>query len=389
MATNIHTGIDYTPIQQIQTGIDTINTELTTIDNSITNVGDTANSVYNYLDTKKTVAYPSFVYMVCVDRFPNAQPVNGDTYVLADFPNNVTYRFVTNLGTPTANTVNVLIQSTHAKTYKMLTRAIMGVIDTANIRYASGVTGNRYVNACFTTKRTGISGGVAEGNKIILTEKVTNSQKTITHTSSVTGFIGGTFVRNGYSTYTFNGNASAAISDLECVVPIDCFNETYIIGSIIIGRVSQTLVNKDIVFALLTSRNEGAGYQCSTVANSYYVNIVGLNPTMGFEAGMIVRIAGITETLQIEESSQSVDYVAGTIKLAIPPSLTVTNAIIESYTLISDSITIPREVANGSDDFNIDSGIVLPNTGLYIIGNSTGTNATEFANYSVFSKLLK
>jgi hypothetical protein len=68
----------------------------------------------------------------------------------------ITYTFVTALGSPAANNVQVLIQDTLRNTVKTLARAIRGIDDEMNIAYGTGTDPNPICTAYWTSQRFSI-----------------------------------------------------------------------------------------------------------------------------------------------------------------------------------------------------------------------------------------
>ena len=85
---------------------------------------------------------------------------------------NVIFVFVTTLGSPAANTVQVLIQDNLSSTVKKLAEAIRGVQDTANIAYGSGTNPHPTCTGYWTKQRFSIGDiSVAPGESLFLLEK--------------------------------------------------------------------------------------------------------------------------------------------------------------------------------------------------------------------------
>lgn len=92
--------------------------------------------ILNHLHPIETATAPDMVSRRASITFTSIN--SGNNVVLGT----VTYTFVTSLGSPTTNNVQVLIQGTLRNTVKKLAEAIRGIQDVTNIAYGSGTSPN-------------------------------------------------------------------------------------------------------------------------------------------------------------------------------------------------------------------------------------------------------
>ena len=151
----------------------------------------------------------------------------------------VTYLFVAALGSPAANTVQVLVQGNLNGTVKKLAEAIRGVQDTANIAYASGMNPHPSCTGYWTKQRFSIGDlSVAPGESLFLLEKSEDVNTLLTLTSTAASTINA-FVRMPHLRYVMSGNttgsggANSVRGPLHTILPI---------GSIIIGGQDDPLI---------------------------------------------------------------------------------------------------------------------------------------------------
>jgi hypothetical protein len=144
----------------------------------------------------------------------------------------VTYTFVTSLGSPTANNVQVLIQGTLRNTVKKLAEAIRGIQDVANISYGSGTSSNPASTAYWTSQIFSIGDvTIPSGESLFLLERAENATTTLSLTSTATATIN-PFTRASYLRYVLSGNATgtgginSVRGPLHTLLPI---------GSVVIG----------------------------------------------------------------------------------------------------------------------------------------------------------
>lgn len=122
----------------------------------------------------------------------------------------ITYTFVSALGSPAANAVQVLIQGTLRGTVQKLSEAIRGNQDPSNIAYGLGVTENPICTAYWTSQRFSIGDTtVAPGESLFLLEKAEDVISPLTLTSTATTIIN-PFTRAAYVRYVMSGNTSGA-----------------------------------------------------------------------------------------------------------------------------------------------------------------------------------
>lgn len=131
---------------------------------------------------------------------------NGNNVVVGT----VTYTFVTALGSPSANNVQVLIQGTLRNTVKKFAEAIRGVEDETNIAYGVGTDPNPTCTAYWTSQRFSIGDAtVAPGESLFMLERVENATSAINLTSTATVAIN-PFTRISYLRYILSGNVSGS-----------------------------------------------------------------------------------------------------------------------------------------------------------------------------------
>ena len=118
----------------------------------------------------------------------------------------VTYLFVTALGSPAENSVQVLIQSSLSDTVKKLAEAIRGVQDAENIAYSSGTNPHPTCTGYWTKQRFSIGDiSVAPGESLFLLEKAEDVNTALTLTSTATSTINA-FIRMPHLRYVLSGN---------------------------------------------------------------------------------------------------------------------------------------------------------------------------------------
>lgn len=151
----------------------------------------------------------------------------------------VTYLFVAALGSPAANTVQVLVQSNLSDTVKKLAEAIRGVQDAENIAYGSGTNPHPTCTGYWTEQRFSIGDiSVAPGESLFLLEKAEDVNTTLTLTSTAASTINA-FIRMPHLRYVLSGNAlgsggtNSVRGPLHTILPI---------GSIVIGGQDDPLI---------------------------------------------------------------------------------------------------------------------------------------------------
>lgn len=151
----------------------------------------------------------------------------------------VTYLFVTVLGSPAANTVQVLVQSNLSGTVKKLAEAIRGISDAANIAYASGTNPHPSCTGYWTKQRFSIGDiSVAPGESLFLLEKSEDINTALAVTSTATSTINA-FTRMPHLRYVLSGNitgsggVNSVRGPLHTILPI---------GSIVIGGQDDPLI---------------------------------------------------------------------------------------------------------------------------------------------------
>ena len=112
----------------------------------------------------------------------------------------VTYTFVTSLGTPAENNVEVMLQDTLRNTVKKLAGAVRGIQDEVNIAYGSATDPNPYCTAYWTSQRFSVGDTtVAPGESLFLIEKaedvITDLPLTSTAQAVINPFTRSAFLR--------------------------------------------------------------------------------------------------------------------------------------------------------------------------------------------------
>ena len=151
----------------------------------------------------------------------------------------VTYLFVAALGSPAANTVQVLVQSNLSDTVKKIAEAIRGVQDAENIAYGSGTNPHPTCTGYWTKQRFSIGDiSVAPGESLFLLEKAEDVNTVLTLTSTAASTINA-FIRMPHLRYVLSGNAlgsggtNSIRGPLHTILPI---------GSIVIGGQDDPLI---------------------------------------------------------------------------------------------------------------------------------------------------
>ncbi len=196
-------------------------------------IEDTRDNLYmrtgillNHLHPIETASAPDMISRRASITFSGI--ANGNNVVIGT----VTYTFVTVLGSPAANNVQVLIQVTLRNTVKKLAEAIRGIQDVANIAYGSGTSPNPACTAYWTSRIFSIGDvTIPSGESIFLLERAENSTTILTLTSTATANINA-FTRASYLRYVLSGNVTGAgginsvRGPLHTLLPI---------GSVVIG----------------------------------------------------------------------------------------------------------------------------------------------------------
>ena len=151
--------------------------------------------ILNHLHPIETATAPDMVSRRASITFTSIN--SGNNVVLGT----VTYTFVTSLGSPTANNVQVLIQGTLRNTVKKLAEAIRGIQDVANIAYGIGTAPNPTCMAYWTSRVFSIGDvTVPSGESLFLLERAENATTPLTLTSTATATINA-FTRASYLRY--------------------------------------------------------------------------------------------------------------------------------------------------------------------------------------------
>jgi len=176
--------------------------------------------ILNHLHPIETATAPDMVSRRGAITFTSIN--SGNNVVLGS----VTYTFVTSLGSPTANNVQVLIQDTLRNTVKKLAGAIRGVQDVANISYGPGTVPNPISTGYWTSQIFSIGEvTIPSGESLFLLERAENATTPLTLTSTATATINA-FARASYLRYALSGNPTGVRGHLHTLLPI---------GSVVIG----------------------------------------------------------------------------------------------------------------------------------------------------------
>ena len=158
--------------------------------------------ILNHLHPIETATAPDMVSRRAAITFTSIN--SGNNVVLGT----VTYTFVTSLGSPTTNNVQVLIQGTLRNTVKKLAEAIRGIQDVANIAYGSGTSPNPASTAYWTSRVFSIGDAtIPSGESLFILERAENATTPLPLTSTATSTINA-FTRASYLRYVLSGNAT-------------------------------------------------------------------------------------------------------------------------------------------------------------------------------------
>ena len=189
--------------------------------------------IHNHLHPVETASAPDMASRRASITFTSISA--GNSMVL----DNVIFMFVTALGSPAANTVQVLVQGNLSETVKKLAEAIRGVQDIANIAYGSGTNPHPTCTGYWTKQRFSIGDiSVAPGEGLFLLEKSEDINTALTLTSTATSTINA-FIRMPHLRYVMSGNttgsggANSVRGPLHTILPI---------GSIVIGGQDDPLI---------------------------------------------------------------------------------------------------------------------------------------------------
>lgn len=148
---------------------------------------------------------------------------NGNNVVIGT----VTYTFVTVLGIPSANNVQVLIQGTLRETVQKLAEATRGTQDELNIAYGTETGANPFCTTYWTSQRFSMGDTtVTSGESLFVLERAENVTATLPFTTTAAATING-FSRTSFLRYILSGNAlgtggiNSVRGPLHTVLPID------------------------------------------------------------------------------------------------------------------------------------------------------------------------
>ncbi|URZ02043.1 hypothetical protein [Clostridium felsineum] len=153
---------------------------------------------------------------------------NGNNVVIGT----VTYTFVTVLGSPVTNNVQVLIQGTLCETVQKLAEATRGSQDELNIAYGTETGANPFCTTYWTSQRFSMGDTtVNSGESLFVLERAENVTAALPFTTTAAATING-FSRTSFLRYILSGNAlgtggiNSVRGPLHTVLPI---------GSVVIG----------------------------------------------------------------------------------------------------------------------------------------------------------
>lgn len=148
---------------------------------------------------------------------------NGNNVVIGT----VTYTFVTVLGSPVANNVQVLIQGTLRETVQKLAEATRGSQDELNIAYGTETGANPFCTTYWTSQRFSMGDTtVNSGESLFVLERAENVTTALPFTTTAVATING-FSRTSFLRYILSGNAlgtggiNSVRGPLHTVLPID------------------------------------------------------------------------------------------------------------------------------------------------------------------------
>jgi hypothetical protein len=189
--------------------------------------------ILNHLHPVETASAPDMASRRASITFTGISA--GNNMVLGS----VTYALVTALGSPAANTVQVLVQDNLSDTVQKLAEAIRGVHDMANIAYGSGTNPHLTCTGYWTKQRFSIGDiSVAPGESLFLLEKSEGTNTALALTSTAASTINA-FIRMPHLRYVMSGNttgsggANSVRGPLHTILPI---------GSVVIGGQDDPLI---------------------------------------------------------------------------------------------------------------------------------------------------
>lgn len=148
---------------------------------------------------------------------------NGNNVIIGT----VTYTFVTAMGSPAVNNVQILIQDNLRNTVKKFAEAIRGIEDSINIAYGEGTDPNPICTAYWTSQIFSVGEvAVPAGESLFVLEREENRTDPITFTSTAAVIIN-PFTRVSYLRYILSGNVSGPTGvnsvrgHLHTVLPIN------------------------------------------------------------------------------------------------------------------------------------------------------------------------
>lgn len=136
---------------------------------------------------------PSGAYRRGAITFGSA--ANGQNIIVGYNTNLITYTFVTALGAPVANNVQIKVQGTVDLSVRKLADAIRGVTDAANIAYGTGTKPNPDIQGAYTSQQIAIGTTLmVAGSTLYLRFKIGDRSVTAFPTTFTTTTVGSTLV---------------------------------------------------------------------------------------------------------------------------------------------------------------------------------------------------
>lgn len=302
---------------------------------------------------------------------------NNQNYVLG----NITYIFVTILGSPNANQVHVKIQTNLSDTIILLAKAIRGEIDISNIAYGSGTTYNTIALGWYTRNTIGIGAGATDGDNLYLEETALENTSSITHTTTATATLIA-FARFFDYTYRFTNNSLSIASPIYTIVPLYYNPVPYENISIVVDSVSSANTTKEV--DVLSSTNEISNITGSIALGS---NILTIDnplslplPALGFFPDQMVIINGVTGLKRIIGFNMP----ANQLILNNASDATVNNVRTICYVYLIKGMGTSKDSLNaGSQQFTLGTVSVPPNSGVYVQFRSSGSSNAETIDFKI------
>lgn len=162
----------------------------------------------------------------------------------------ITYVFLTTLGTPGANVVQVKIQGTVKASMQKLADAIMGKTDGLNITYETQAA-NPLAYGYYTSVQFAFSDTlIAAGDNVYLREIAVDTISAITLTKNGTNLAVTAFSRYWETRYVFSGNATPATNSVagpfQMIIQPGRIHTEYDVAELVVEGVSATAIMFEI-----------------------------------------------------------------------------------------------------------------------------------------------